>query len=92
MTLFHKVPKRNIKLYIKYKTVMNLTPLTPVDILLNNYYLFLASLEKLEVALTLVQTKQAAFTVEVKAAIKEAVVFLAEQNTAVLKCIEEKKD
>jgi len=46
----------------------------------------------LEGALTLVQTKQDAFTVEVKAAIKEAVVFLAEQNTAVLKCIEEKKD
>ena len=71
---------------------MNLTPLTPVDILLNNYYLFLASLEKLEVALTLVQKKQDAFTSKVKAALKEAVVFLAKQNTTVLKCIEEKKD
>ena len=46
----------------------------------------------MEGALTRAQTTQEAFTVEVKAAIKEAVVFLAEQNTAVLKCIEEKKD
>ena len=56
------------------------------------YYLFLASLENVEVALTRAQTTQEAFTAEVKAALKEVVVFLAEQNTAVLKCIEEKKD
>ena len=55
------------------------------------YYLFLASLENVEGALTRAQTTQEAFTAEVKAAIKEAVVFLAEQNTAVLKCIEEKR-